>query len=179
MFKNKKIAARYASVFLAQAIQSGIVKRIHSDLSFLHHQFREHPILDNILNNPTIPHAGKRKLLQTIGNEVLSPMVWRLLEILIDQHQIGLLKEILTAFSVAYHHHMGIQFALVTTAVALPEALIKKLVEEVKRWVPCKEVRMKQQIDLSIIGGYILQIGGLKLDKSIKHGLQALQSVLH
>ena len=178
MLQNKKIATQYASVFLAQAIQSGTLTRINSDLSFLHNQFRDHPTLDSLLNNPTIPHVEKRKLLKKICHQGLSPMLWRFLEIIIGQHQIGLLKEILTAFSVAYRDHIGIQSAILTTAVAVPETLIKRLTEEVKKWVPCKEVLLEQQIDPSIIGGYILQIGELKLDKSIKHGLHALQSAL-
>ncbi|WP_342265417.1 ATP synthase F1 subunit delta [Cardinium endosymbiont of Philonthus spinipes] len=179
MLQKKKIAERYASVLLAQAIQSGRLQPINSDLSFLHHQFTAYPLLDGLLNNPTIPHSEKRTLLKKICNQGLNPLVWRFLEIIIDQHQIGFLKEILTAFSTAYHSHIGLQSATVTTAVALPEALIQRLVEEVKQWVPCKEVLLKQQIDPSIIGGYILQIGDLKLDKSIKHGLQALQNALH
>ncbi|WP_419241265.1 ATP synthase F1 subunit delta [Cardinium endosymbiont of Nabis limbatus] len=179
MFKKKKIAARYANVFLAQVIQSGSLKTIHSDLSFLQDQFKRYPTLDDLLNNPTLPRSEKQKLLKEICHQGLSLMVWRFIEIIIDQHQIGLLKEILTAFSIAYRNHLGIQSAILTTAVALPEALIKKLREEVKKWVPCKEVVLEQQIDPSIIGGYILQMGGLKLDKSIKHDLHTLQSALH
>ncbi|TSJ80841.1 MAG: ATP synthase F1 subunit delta [Candidatus Cardinium sp.] len=179
MLKKKKIAQRYASVFLAQAIQNGTLTTINSDLSFLQNQFKDHPILDNLLNNPTIPRCEKQQLLQKICSQNLSPMVWKFLEIIIDQHQIGLLKEILTAFSIAYRHHIGIQSATLITAVALPEALTKKLIEEVKKWVPCKEVLLKQQIDPSIIGGYILEMDALKLDRSIKYDLHALQSVLH
>ncbi|CAH2559623.1 ATP synthase F1 subunit delta [Cardinium endosymbiont of Oedothorax gibbosus] len=179
MFKKKKIVERYAGVLLAQAIQSGRLKRINSDLSFLQNQFRDHPTLDSLLNNPTIPGSEKRKLLKKICNQGLSPMLWRFLEIIIDQYQIGLLKKILTAFSIAYRNHIGIQSAILTTAVALPEVLIKRLIEEVKKWVACTEVLMEQKIDPSIIGGYILQIGELKLDRSIKHHLHVLQSVLH
>ncbi|CDG49744.1 ATP synthase F1 subunit delta [Cardinium endosymbiont of Bemisia tabaci] len=178
MLKKKKIAARYASLFLAQAIQNKILTSIHHDLSFLQNQFRDHPLLDELLNNPTIPRSGKRKLLKKICTQPLSPMLWRFLEIIIDQNQIGLLEEILTAFWVAYRGHMGIQSALLTTATPLPEALIKPLTEEVKKWVPCKEVVMKQQIDPSIIGGYILQMGTLKLDRSIQHALHTLQNHL-
>lgn len=179
MLKKKKMVERYASVLLAQAIQSGRLKRINRDLSFLQNQFRDHPTLDALLNNPTIPRSEKRILLKKICNQGLSPMLWRFFEIIIDQYQIGLLKEVLTAFSIAYRNHIGIQSAILTTAVALPEVLIKQLTKEVKKWVSCTEVLMEQKIDPAIIGGYILQIGELKLDRSIKHYLHALQSVLH
>lgn len=179
MLKKKKIAARYASVFLAQVIQNGTLKSISNDFFFLQNQFKDYPKLNDLLNNPTIPRAEKRKLLKKICTQPISPMLWRFLEIIIDQYQIGLLQEIVIAFSAAYRDHMGIQSALLITAIALPEALINRLVEEVKRWVPCKEVLMEQQIDPSIIGGYILQMGTLKLDRSIKHHLHTLQNCLH
>ncbi|MGI2298588.1 ATP synthase F1 subunit delta [Candidatus Cardinium hertigii] len=178
MLKKKKIAARYANLLLAQAIQENLLTSIHNDLSFLQNQFKDYPLLDGLLNNPTIHRSGKRKLLEKICTHPLIPMVWRFIEIIIDQNQIGLLKEISTAFGVAYRSHMGIQSALLTTATALPKALIKQLAEEVKKWVSCKEVIMQQHIDPSIIGGYILQMGTLKLDRSIQHALHTLQKRL-
>ncbi|WP_243517349.1 MULTISPECIES: ATP synthase F1 subunit delta [unclassified Candidatus Cardinium] len=179
MLKNNKIAARYANVFLTQAIQNGTLKSISSDLSFLQNQFKSHPTLDSLLNNPTIPRSEKQHLLKTICKQNLHPMLWRFIELIIDQHQIDLLKEILNALSIAYQAHMGIQSAILTTAIPLPESLMKRMVEEVKKWVPCKEVLMEQQIDPSIIGGYMLQIGALKLDRTIKNYLHGLQNCLH
>lgn len=179
MVKSKKVAVRYANIFLAQAIRDGVVEIINRDVSFLTNQFQDNPTLNDLLNNPTLSRSSKRGLLKDIAHANLSPMVWRFIVIIIEQHQIGLLQDILAAFPIAYNGHMGIQPAILTTAVALPKSLIKPMMQEVQKWVPCKEVRITECIDPSIIGGYMLQIGTLKIDRSIKNYLNRLQAVLH
>ncbi|ROT47214.1 ATP synthase F1 subunit delta [Candidatus Cardinium hertigii] len=175
MATSQKLITRYANVFLAYATQSGELKAIGNGVTLLQNQFKAAPILDNILHNPTIPRVEKHKLLEKICKDALHPILWNFIEIIIDQYQIGLLKEILISFQSAYQEYIGIATAVVTTAVAIPAVLTKSFIEEVKQLVFCKEVLLVQQVDPSIIGGYILQIGALKLDKSVKHSLRLLK----
>ncbi|WP_339044231.1 ATP synthase F1 subunit delta [Cardinium endosymbiont of Tipula unca] len=176
MAHNKKIIARYARVLLNHAVKNGVVEAMSQGVSFLQDQFKDHPMLDSILNNPTIPRSEKCKLLNKICATAVGPLLWRFIEIIIDHRQIGYLKEILASSWVLYCEHIGIQSAKLTTAISLPEHFTKRFIEEAKQFVSCKKVVLEQRIDPSIIGGYILEIGGFKIDKSVKHHLHALQS---
>lgn len=176
MAHNKKIIARYASVLLKHAVKYGVLEAISKGVSLLQNQFKDNPTLDGVLNNPTIARSEKHKLLEKICKAEVDPLLWKFLEIIIDNSQIGYLKEILIATRVLYCAHVGIQFARLTTAIALPENFTKRFIEEAKQVVACKKVVLEQRIDPSIIGGYILEIGGFKIDKSVKHHLHTLQS---
>ena len=173
---NKKLIARYANVFLAHAMQSESLEQLNDGVAFLQNMFRDNPSLGGVLHNPTIPRSEKEKILEKLCKNDISPLLWRFLKIIIEQRQVEQIKEILSVFLVEYRSYIGIQSAVLTTTVPLTEVLLERFIEEVKQLKGCKEVLLEQHIDPSIIGGYILQIGTLKLDRSVKHQLNLLKN---
>ncbi|TDG95367.1 ATP synthase F1 subunit delta [Cardinium endosymbiont of Culicoides punctatus] len=173
---NNKRITRYASILLKHAVKNELLEEMKDGILFLQDQFKKNPTLDCVLNNPTIPRSNKYKLLEILCKEAVGSLLWRFVEIIIEQRQIGSLKEILIYSWALYHKHIGIQSARLTTAVALPNNFIERFVEEIKHFVACNQVILEQQIDPSIIGGYILEIGDARIDKSIKHHLHTIQN---
>ena len=86
------------------------------------------------------------------------------------------MKHILACFIDDYQVYMRLGNALLTTAIPLPETLVAVFIDKVKQLGDYKEVVLEQRVDTAIIGGYILQIGMLKVDRSIKHQLYSLKN---
>ncbi|MDD9139672.1 MAG: ATP synthase F1 subunit delta [Candidatus Cardinium sp.] len=173
-----KAVAGYVRVFLTHVIQDGLLQPIYQEIIFLQNQFKEFPTLQHVLQNPTVFTAEKRRLLGLLYRSDTPPILKKFIDFLVNQRQAGQLRAMLYAFEKAYHVYRGVQSVVLTTAVALPEDCVDKLMEKVKKRFSCKEIKLTQQIDPSVMGGYKLQIGTLQWDKTIKHSLYALQKHL-
>ncbi|MBX9889956.1 MAG: ATP synthase F1 subunit delta [Amoebophilaceae bacterium] len=176
MVTNRKLVARYASVFLSYAIADNQLEEVKAGVSFLQHTFNLHSSLEKVLCNPTILPAEKEKLLETLCKHKITPFLWKFIVCIIKQHQVEQLKAIATCFMDDYQVYMKVCHALLTTAVPLPGTLAAVFIDKVKQLGDYKEVVLEQRVDTAIIGGYILQIGMLKVDRSIKNQLYLLQN---
>lgn len=176
MTKTQKASTRYAKILLTHALQKGLLHQIKDGVVYLENQIKKNKTLASVLQAPTLSSTAKKRILILYVQQELHPMLMQFLTILLDQHQINHLKEILSSFIDVYHNYMGVQPAVLTTAVSLPASWVEVMIKEIKQLVTCREVLLKQHIDASIIGGYVLQIGALKLDKSIKHQLFLLKN---
>ena len=176
MVTNKKLVARYASVFLSYAIAYKQLEEVRVGVSFLQQMFDLHSSLDKVLRNPTILPAEKEKLLETLCKHKITPFLWKFIVCIIQQRQVEQLKAILACFIDDYQVYMRLGNALLTTAIPLPETLVAVFIDKVKQLGDYKEVVLEQRVDTAIIGGYILQIGMLKVDRSIKHQLYSLKN---
>jgi len=204
MVAQKKIIVRYANVLLNHAIQNNCLEEITCTVSFLQKIFGVYPRLNTLLHSPIVPLSEKQTLLGTIYNSYMlmdsptaatnqkrldkskasvssgyesitvHPLLSRFITIIIQQRQVHQLKEIVDTFLCEYRSYMGIAVAVLTVATPLADEISGLFIEKIKQLVPCKEVLLEQRVDSSIIGGYILQIGTLKLDKSLKHQLDLL-----
>jgi F-type H+-transporting ATPase subunit delta len=76
-----------------------------------------------------------------------------------------------------FDKHQGIVAATVTTAVPLTDALEKEVLDKAATLTPLK-VELKNNVDPSIKGGFILRVGDLQYNASIADRLEALKREL-
>ena len=74
-----------------------------------------------------------------------------------------------------YNDVKGVKSAKVTTAVPLSEALEKQVLAKVEELTGSKSVTLENEIDESIIGGFILRVGDLQYNASIANQLGNLK----
>jgi F-type H+-transporting ATPase subunit delta len=79
-----------------------------------------------------------------------------------------------TSFMEQYMEEQGKASAVVTSALALSESLIKQIQEKVADLIK-KEVSMTNLVDPSLIGGFILRVGDLQYNASVAAQLQQLE----
>lgn len=176
---NTKVVNRYAHIVLEHAIQNNNLKQIYEGVCFLQKHIHSNPSLEKIMANPTISRIEKKKLLEVLYKKHIHVTLWKFIMIILDQSQISKLSKILSAFISNYQDYMGIKSAVLTTAVALPKTLVNQFIQELKKIGNCKKILLKQQVDPSIIGGYILHMDPITLNKSIKHQLNLLEKTFN
>ena len=77
-------------------------------------------------------------------------------------------------FLVQYNAHRGIQRAHITTTFPLSPELRTEFLSIIKRETG-KEIELKEKVDPSILGGYILKIGDRQIDDSVSTKLKELR----
>ncbi|HLP34735.1 MAG TPA: ATP synthase F1 subunit delta [Amoebophilaceae bacterium] len=177
MTNPDKIVTRYAKVFLDHVVKNDRLEEVCKSVELLEETLVKCPSLIRLvlLNTATL-REQKKGMLETICKKEVSPMLWRFIQLLVDQGKIAHLLDILQAFNTCCKEHLGIHKAILTTAVPPSPVLLKRFKKQAKEIISCKEIILEQRIDPTIIGGYILQVGTLKLDKSMKHQLHVLKT---
>ncbi len=177
MTNQNKIATRYAKVFLDHVVKNDRLEEISKSIELLEKTLVKSPSLMRLVFlNTAIFREQKKRMLEEICGKEVSPMLWRFIQLLVDQGQIAHLPDILHAFNTCCKANLGIHKAILTTAVPPSQALLERFKKQAKQVMNCKEIILEQRIDPTIIGGYILQVGTLKLDKSMQHQLHVLKT---
>ncbi len=72
--------------------------------------------------------------------------------------------------------YKGIGKASITSTVPIDDELRSELVTIVKKLSHMKQVELEEKVDKDLIGGFILNVGDLQIDASIKNKLKALKN---
>lgn len=171
-------AARYARALLDVAIAEGDPARVDRELKTLAEIFRGHAELQNVLANPAVPMAAKRRLIEgLVARTKPSPMLGKLLLMLADRDRLALIPELAEVYGERFLEHQQIVKADVTTAVPLsPDRLA-----EMERRIAAatgRKVTMTASVDPALIGGAVARVGSIVYDGSIATQLSKMKERL-
>lgn len=175
--KETRVARRYALALFKTAQKAGsldiVATDIHQLSSFAH---KDRQFL-NFLEAPQVPTEHKKKLLKELFTTRLSPRLLLFLELLLDKHRTGLLPEISDEFEKLIEEHRGLIKARVVTSVHLDEEMKARLREKLETRTG-KKIEIIHKIDKSILGGIIVYLHNMVIDKSIRHQIGELRKNL-
>ena len=175
----RSAARRYAAVLFEVVQAKGDVAKAETELQQFVALIEGHRELQTVLAHPAIPALKKRGLIETILNGLpdMSGEVRRLLLMLAERDRLGSLGVILAAFTERVMAHRKVMDAQIVTATALPvdqrEALARSLSAAVGA-----EVRVKESLDPSIVGGIVARVGSVVYDASLTRQLEKLRQQL-
>ena len=93
----------------------------------------------------------------------------------IQKHREALLPAMAQAFLVQYDQRQSIKKVQITTAFPLSEQHALQLQQIARKIAPCQQVVLDQEIDTTLIGGYVLRVDDKRLDRSLCRQLHTLQ----
>jgi len=174
--KAGRASIRYAKALLEFAIENQSEKTVVVEMQNILSIMDSTPQLEDALNSPVLPGSQKRKLIDEIFPKV-SKMLTQLFDLLSQNNREGILGGIAHNYIHLFDKHKGIVDATVTTAVPLTGALEKEVLNKVATLTPLKVV-LKNIVDPSIKGGFILRVGDLQYNASVSDRLEALKREL-
>jgi F-type H+-transporting ATPase subunit delta len=92
--------------------------------------------------------------------------------------KLKLADKIVEQFSKIYNQKNGIVEAEITTRKKIGEAEIKKMKQHILKKYQARKVVLKNTIDESLKGGFVLKVGDEVMDGSVKGKLNALKKFL-
>ncbi|PIB33334.1 ATP synthase F1 subunit delta [Gaetbulibacter sp. 5U11] len=174
---GERAAIRYAKAVLSLATDNNTTDVVNNDMELINNTVAQSKDLKDMLYSPVISSSIKKSALLEVFKGI-NPATVNLIDTLITNKRTDLLPEVASKFITLYEQQKGSQIATVTTAVPLTEALeakvLAKVLAKVKE-VTGKDAAIKNIVDESILGGFILRVGDTQYNASIANQLSKLK----
>jgi F-type H+-transporting ATPase subunit delta len=170
---NGKISIRYAKALLSSAKEAKVEEQVYSEMTTLDSAFAQIQLLKQAMTNPTLTKEDKIKLLNSVFNNKASKLTQGFINLVVENGREDYFHRIALSFQELYRKDKNIVVTHLTTAIELDEPLKKKIIQSVEEQENSK-VELRTEINPDIIGGYILDIDGKRLDASIIRQLSKL-----
>lgn len=168
-----RAAIRYAKAALSLAADQKSADIVNADMKLISSTIAESKELSDTLQSPVLGSSIKKAVLLEAFNKA-NKTTLGLIDALITNKRIDLLAQVATKYIQLYDASNGVENATVTTAVALTSDLEKKMLSKAKE-LTGKKVELKNIVDESILGGFILRVGDLQYNASVANQLNKLK----
>ncbi|WP_121666153.1 ATP synthase F1 subunit delta [Mesonia aquimarina] len=171
---NTRAANRYAKALLDLAQEQNQAEAVFADIKQIHATLTQSKDLRNVLKSPVIKPTAKHNVVKAIFTEA-NPVTQNLFRILIENNRINILETVVASYVAHYNKLNNIKAATVTTAEALTPAMEEKVLAKVKELTGSK-ASLKNIVDQSILGGFILRVDDVQYDASVSGKLNDLRN---
>lgn len=171
---GSKAAIRYAKAVLQQATDTNVAEEVFDDMQSVNATINGSNELRSVLKSPVVKLNDKKEALLKIFAKQ-SGATKSLINVLITNKRIDQLGGVASSYIDLYNEAKGVKVAKVTTAVALTSELEEKVLGKVKELTGSTFVTLENEIDPSILGGFILRVGDLQYDASIADQLDNIK----
>ena len=138
---------------------------------------RENPQYVTLLSMPSIPKKERCDTLDESFRQQIHPYLLNFMKILTENGTISQFDGCREAYQRRYNQDKGIVEVVAVSAVPMTEEAQEKLKIRLAERTG-KTVHLSNRIDPEILGGIRLEMDGKRLDGSVRHRLDDLQSVL-
>lgn len=162
--------------FLDVAASKGASQEVSSDMLLVAKTIQDNKELEAFIENPTLKVEVKYNALLEVFKQV-SPVSKSLFQLLFTNKRFEILEKVAVQYNKLFDEVNNVEVANVTTAMAITPELEAKVLAKVGEFSN-KKVTIKNIVDPSIIGGFILRIGDMQYNASVASRLQNLKREL-
>lgn len=173
--KGTRAALRYAKATLNLAKEKGLAKEINNDMLLVSKTISDNHDLLNMLKSPIIKSAVKKNILKDIFGSKINVITHGVINLLIENKRLELLPLVASEYTIIFDFLKGVEIAHVTSAVPLNKDLENRILKKVRE-ISGKDITLKNIVDPSIVGGFILRVGDKQFDSSVSGQLGKLLS---
>lgn len=171
-----RAAVRYAKAILDLAQTQGNAAQVANDMAQVAAAVKESEELSEFLNSPNVKGDVKQNALKEIFPETQN-ITASLFQLLQDNKRFSILPAIAAQYKLQFDIASGIETAVVTTAFPIDADLEAKVLAKIKEFT-ANTVTIKNVVDPSIIGGFIIRLGDKQFNASIAARLLSLKREL-
>lgn len=167
MAAGARIANRYAKSLIGLAKEQNAVDQLSEDMKgFIQIADDSHDFV-LMLESPIITHDKKLEILIKMFEGKVHDISMAFFKLLSKKSREAALPAIAKAYVSQYNEFKGLAVAEVTSSTPLSASFKKSLTEKVSKAIN-KTVELKEVIDESLIGGFILRLDDKQIDNSVK-----------
>lgn len=174
--KGSRAAIRYAKAIMEMAQASGTAQQVGEDMAHIAQTIKENRELKDFINNPTVKAEVKESALKEVFSETQS-LTQGLFHLLHENKRFAILDAIAFKYKELFDIVNNEEEAVVTTAFPITPELETKVLAKIKEFSD-KKITLKNVVDPSIIGGFILRVGDKQFNASVAHSLRTLKREL-
>lgn len=166
-----EVAMTYARALYDAAKDLGHVEEVQDEIIALDKIFRQEKDLKYILDNPAFSRAKKKDSMISIFKGRVHDEVLNFLCILIDKNRYAGFHNIVQEYRKIWDEEQGKGFGLIYSVVPLTEEQIRRFEEQAGQLLR-KNIKLRNEVDPSLIGGVRLFVEGKIIDASLEKKLQ-------
>lgn len=173
---GSRAAVRYAKAILEMAQASGTATQVNEDMALIASTINENSELNDFIHSPSVKGEVKESALKEVfpGTQNITKGLFRLL---LENKRFEILGDIAGQYKSQFDELNGVETAMVTTAFPITTDLESKVLDKIKEFSD-KKIIIKNIIDPSIIGGFILRMGDRQFNASVANRLLTLKREL-
>lgn len=173
---GSRAAIRYAKAILDMAQASGAAGNVNDDMALIASTIKDNAELSSFVSSPVVKAEVKLAALKEVfaGTQNITQGLFQLLQ---ENKRFDILPVIAEQYKAQFDAANGVEVATVTTAIELSAELEAKVMAKIKEFTD-KKVSIKNIVDPSIIGGFILRIGDRQFNASVANRLTTLRREL-
>ncbi len=175
--KRSRVAKRYAQALFEAAQDSNVLEPVENDLNLLAAEYEQVKEFKLLIDSPVISNELKQNTFTQLFKERLNNLTFRFISLLIQKNREGQLPAVVTHFNDLLDEHRGIVRGTVKTVVQLQPDQLNILQSQLESRIG-KKVKLTQQEDIQLLGGFIVKVQDVVFDASLKQQLNKLRSYL-
>ncbi|MDG1657196.1 MAG: ATP synthase F1 subunit delta [Crocinitomicaceae bacterium] len=174
--KNSKVATRYARALMDLAMEQKNIDSVLGDMNMLAATCTESHDLRLLLDSPIVKAEKKIAIFEQVF-EQFEKLTMSFTALIIKNGRESDLPAIAEAFQSQVKEERGIVPITLTSATALDSATKDAIIKKVQAGVD-GQLEVSEQIDESLIGGFMVQMGDMRVDASVSSQLNNLKQRL-
>jgi F-type H+-transporting ATPase subunit delta len=170
-------AARvYAAALFEAADEKGSVEPTRADLNAFAEALAASPALADVMYNPQVDAAAKRRVLGELTRDA-DRLAAGALSVLLQKGRIALAPDVVAEYDRFAAEQARVVDVELTTAVAVDAAFEHEIVARVEK-ATHRTARLETRVDPGIVGGLVLRVGDKVVDGSVSARFRQLKSRL-
>lgn len=175
--KPNLLVHRYAKAFLELAIQNNLVDKVLDDLLLVKTTIEDNKELDLLIHQPFVSKERKSNIMNRLFSDRVEKITLNLINLLIEKNRDTAITDMYDEYRMLYHEYKKIAVVTITSAIELDEKTTERIVNILKHKIVDKDtIEIKNVIDKSIIGGFIVSYNDYVYDASVTYTLKRLHS---
>lgn len=176
--KDRKLATRYARALLAAIPDPATSERIGEFLAALGTTLETSRPVREALEDPATPRSARMKALQGLARgQNLPKELEAFLGTVVDHGRIDVLPAIAEVYRELREASQGVVAATITTAQPMTPEMHDRARRALETMTG-KKVRLTTEVDATLIGGAVTQVGSMVYDGSLRTQLASLRRLM-
>jgi F-type H+-transporting ATPase subunit delta len=169
----EEVADVYARALFEAAKEHDVLDVVHDELGQFADSLNDNRDLMVFFFSPYFSSEEKK---QALGRAVLDadPRFQNFLEALIERHRMPAIFRIRAQFEDMWQEERALLPVVLTSAISLDEKTIRDIGDRVGEQTG-RTVELSSQVDPDILGGFVLRVGNVILDASIRNRLEQVR----
>ena len=168
------VSKRFAKALLLYSMQQGREDKVYEEVETLAQSYNEVPKLRKAVDNPVLEKDKKLALLkEAAGGKGVSDELMRFFQLVLDGKRESFLQFMAWSFIDQYRMKKNIHVGKLTMAVPAPSLVTR--MEKMMGKDTGASVELATKVDPALIGGFIIELGGYRMDASVANQLERMK----
>ena len=169
------IPQRYAKALYKLAEERHNTSTLYEEMKTLAESFAANPGLQKVLSNPFVKREDKEKLLITAGGENVEADYRSFVKLILNRERSEFAYQMALAYCDIYRKANNIAKVKIITASKLGEDQMQKIRDVVVKAFPKFQLEFSYDVNPDLIGGFVIDVEGQRLDASISNEIEQLR----